>query len=111
MKLTSAFSSSSERPTRPTRDALAVVVPAAARQDVARVVEMHDRLDALEITIVAIGFDEGWIWPLVHIAQRRHLKAPLVRGDERYPARINGGGLAEQLIRAEKASNTRVDVC
>jgi len=52
---------------------------------------------------VAIGFDEGRIWPLVHIAQRRHLKAPLVRGDERRPARIDAGGLAEQLVGAEKA--------
>jgi hypothetical protein len=47
----------------------------ATRQDVARVVEMHDFLDAAEISVVPIGLCERRIGSLVDIAQRRHLEA------------------------------------
>ena len=53
------------------------VVGLAARQDVARVVEMHDRLQAGEVAVVPVGLDEGWIGPLIHIAQRRDLKSSI----------------------------------
>ena len=53
------------------------VMGLAARQDVARVVEMHDRLQAREISVVPIGLHEARIGPLVHIAQCRHLKSRL----------------------------------
>jgi hypothetical protein len=43
---------------RPACDALARIIGPAARQDIACVVEMHDRLEALEVTIVSIGFDQ-----------------------------------------------------
>ena len=71
------------------------------RQDVPRVVEVHDRLEALEVTIVSIGFDEVWMGPLVHIAQRWHLKSPHVLSCQRAPASINGGRVAEQIALAE----------
>jgi hypothetical protein len=45
------------------------VVGLASRQDVARVVEMHDLFQAREISIMSVGVDEGWIGPLVDIAQ------------------------------------------
>jgi hypothetical protein len=61
----------------PARGALAGVIGAAAPQDVARVVEVHDRLKALKITIVSVGFDELLIRPLIHIAQGWYLNLPM----------------------------------
>ena len=73
MKLTIASSSASERPRRPTQLVLMLsvnsgagqhVVPSpeslapATRQDVPRVVEMHDLLQAREISVVHIGLHE-----------------------------------------------------
>src|ERR1700722_14534300 len=54
------------------------VAELAARQDVARVVEMHDLFQAREISIMSVGLDEGWIGSLVDTAQCRHLHSRLV---------------------------------
>src|ERR1700704_219028 len=40
----------------------------AARQHIARVVEMHDLLQAGKISIMPVGLHEGRIRPLVHVA-------------------------------------------
>src|SRR5437870_7131965 len=44
---------------RPARGTLIGVMRLAARQDVARVVEMDDRLQAREISVVSVGLDEA----------------------------------------------------
>ena len=79
---------------RPARRTLAGVIGGAAPQDVARVVEVHDRLEALEVTIVSVGFNEAGIGSLVHIAQRWRLKSPhcswLPAGAIEHPPRKGG---------------------
>src|SRR6266446_3117325 len=85
------------------------VVRLAARQDVARVVEMHDRLQAREISVVPVGLDEAWIGPLVHIAQCRHLKPRLVAWRQLEPSLIYRGGLAEQISLGEKIADAAID--
>ena len=87
------------------------VIGAAAPQDVTCIVEVHDRLEALEVTIVSVGFDEVWIGPLIHIAQRGHLKSPHVPSCQRAPARVNRGRLAEQVALGEKTADAGVDIC
>src|SRR4051794_17924524 len=95
---------------RPARGALAGIIGAAAPQDVARVVEAHDRLEALEVTIVSVGFDKARIGSLVHIAQRWRLKSPHVLSCQREPASINRGRLAEQIALGEKTADARVNI-
>src|SRR6266700_7583773 len=55
---------------RPARRAFARIVGLAARQDVARVVEMHDGLQAREIPVVRIGLYKARIRSLIDVAQR-----------------------------------------
>src|ERR1700676_5037132 len=93
----------------PTRRTFAGVVELAARQDVARIVEMHDGFQADEVSVVSIGLNKGGIRPLVHIAQRRHLKARLVAWREPDPSRIHRGRLAEWMALSEETANTAVD--
>ena len=93
----------------PAADALPRIIGAAARQKIARVVEVHDRLEALEVTVVPIGFDEGWIGALVHIAKRRHPEACLTIAREREPAHIHGGGLAQRVTPGKKTADAKVD--
>ena len=78
---------------RPAAYSFTGIIRLATRQDVARVVEVHDRLEALEIAIVAIGFDEIRIGPLVHVAQRWHLKsAHVLSASGRHRASSAEGG-------------------
>jgi hypothetical protein len=56
----------------PARRILAGIIGLTARQDVPRVVEMHDLLQAGEVSIVTVGFHEGRVGPLVDIAQCWH---------------------------------------
>src|ERR1700730_18227133 len=79
----------------PTCCAFTGVVRLASRQDVARVVEMHYLFQAREISIVSVGLDEGWIGPLVDIAQGRHLHSRLVVWRQLEPSLIHSGGLAQ----------------
>ena len=88
----------------PARGALAGVIGAAAPQDVARVVEVRDRLKALKITIVSVGFDELLIRPLIHVAQGWYLKSPYVLSCQWAPARINCRRLAEQVAPGRKTA-------
>src|SRR3984893_11135526 len=74
---------------RPARRALAGIVRLASRQGAARIIEMHDRLEALEITVVTVGLHEGRIRALVHIAQCRNLKPASVGVGEVAPSRIH----------------------
>src|SRR6202011_1330468 len=85
------------------------VVGLAARQDVARVVEMHDRLQAREISVVSVGLDEACIGPLVDIAQCRHLKPRPVAWRQLEPSLIYRGGLAEQMPSGEKIADAAID--
>jgi len=62
------------------------------RQDVARVVEMHDGLQAFDETVVPVRFDEGRIRVLIYIAERRVPEACLVIACKREPARIHARG-------------------
>ncbi len=54
---------------RPACCAFTDVMGLAAWKYVARVVEVHDRLQALEVTIVHIGFHKAGVGPLVHIPE------------------------------------------
>ena len=71
---------------RPARRTFAGIMGLAARQDVARVVEVHDRLQAREISVVAVGLHEARIGPLVHVAQCRHSNSRLVVWRELEPS-------------------------
>src|SRR6266478_8889984 len=65
---------------RPARRAFARIVGLAARENVARVVEMHDGFQAREIPVVRIGFHKVRIRALIDVAQRWYLKASFVIG-------------------------------
>ena len=69
----------------------------AAWKYVARVVEVHDRLQAREIPIVHIGFHKARVGPLVHIAECGNLNSRLVVGRQLDPPLIHVGGLAEEM--------------
>src|SRR6202023_3626440 len=89
---------------RPAYRTFTDVMELAARQDVARVVEVHDRLQAREISVVRIGLHEGRIGPLVHIAKCRHLNSRLVARRQLDPSLIYRGGLAEHMPLVEKVA-------
>ena len=87
-KLTIASSSASGRPSRPTRFVFMLAVDSGAGQHVLPrlghwvanaagrrgIVEMHDRLQAFEISVVPVGLHEVRRGPLIYIAQCRHPK-------------------------------------
>ena len=95
---------------RPTCRTFIDVVGLAARQNVARVVEMHDRLQARKISVVRVSLHEARIGPLVHIAQRRHLKSPLIAWRQLEPSLIYRGRLAEHTPLGEKIADTEIDI-
>src|SRR5215510_16507724 len=94
---------------RPADRAFAGIIGRAARQDVPRVVEMHNDFEALKISVVPISFDKGRVRPFVDIAQRRHPKAPLVVRHEGKPSRVHWRGLAKQMALSEKTADAAVD--
>jgi hypothetical protein len=109
-KLTSAFSSSSVRPRCPTLlvrihivgrfrcgplgRRFAGIIGLAPRQHVARIVEMHDRFEALEVSVVPVVLHKVRTRPLVHVTQRRHLKSRFVVRRQFEPSRIHSRGLS-----------------
>jgi hypothetical protein len=93
----------------PTCRPFASVTGLATRQDVARVVEVHDRLQALEITVVAIRFYEGRIGPLVHVAQRWHPYSRLVVWCQFEPSPIHRGGLAERMPLSKETTDAAIN--
>src|SRR5258705_9188285 len=59
-------------PRWPAGPTFAPIMGMAARQHIARVVEMHDLLPAGKISIMPVGLHESPIRPLVYVARRRH---------------------------------------
>src|SRR5579859_5845884 len=57
----------------PARYSFAGIIRFASRQDVTRIVEVHDVLQAGEIAVVHVGFDEARVRAPVDIAEGRHL--------------------------------------
>src|ERR1700730_14783585 len=94
---------------RPAYRTFTDVMGLAAWQDVASVVEMHDRLQAREISVVPVGLHEGRIGPLVHIAQCRHLNSRLIVWRQLEPSLIHRRGLAEQMPLGEKTADAAID--
>jgi hypothetical protein len=94
---------------RPAGRTFTRIMGLAARQHIARVVEMHDLLQASEISIMPVGLHEGRIGPLVHVAKCRHLNSRLVVRRQLEPSRIDCRRLAEQMSVAEKSTDTPID--
>src|SRR6267142_647310 len=94
---------------RPARRTFTGIMRLAARQHVARVVEVHDRLQTREVSIMPVGLHERRIGPLVHIAQCRDLNSRLIVWRQLEPSRIHRGGLAEQMSLAEKTADAAID--
>jgi len=92
---------------RPACRAFTDVMGLAVWKYVARVVEVYDRLQAREISIVHIGFHKARVGPLVHIPECRHLNSGLVVRRQLDPPLINGGGLAEEGTGALGALETK----
>ena len=89
--------------------AFAGVIGLTAGQGVPRVGEMHDCFEAGEVSIMSICLNKGGIRPLIHVAQRRHLKARSVARREFDPMRIYRGRLAQRMAVGEKTANTAID--
>src|ERR1700730_5433459 len=95
----------------PARRALAGIVRLASRQGVARIIEVHDRLEALEIAVVTVGLHKSGIRPLVHVAQCRDLISASIVGSELAPSRIYRRRLAQRRLpqRMKKATDASID--
>src|SRR6202040_2097576 len=76
-----------------------------------RIIEVHDRLEALEIAVVTVGLHKSGIRPLVHVAQCRNLKSASVVGTGLSPCRIPPRRLAQRSLpqRLKKATHASVD--
>src|SRR5262249_50723303 len=72
----------------PARHLLSSSAILTTREFVARVVEVDDFLQALEVAIVHVGLDEVGARPLVHIPQRRDLELAVELRSEPYPVGI-----------------------
>ena len=70
---------------------------------------MHNLLQAGEVSIMAIGLHEGWIGPLVDIAQCRHLNSRLIVWRQLEPTLVYRGGLAQQMSLLEKSADAAID--
>src|SRR5467141_2345353 len=93
----------------PARRALAWVIGLATRQGIAGIVEMHNRLQAFEISIMTVCLHEVRRGPFVNIAQCRHLKPRLILRRQRAPARIYRRRIAERVSLGEKSADTAID--
>ena len=56
-----------------------------------------------------VGLHEGWIGPLVNIAQCRHLHSRLGVWRQLEPSLVHRGGLAQQMSLLEKSADTAID--
>src|SRR3979411_2125311 len=70
---------------------------------------MHDLLEALEIAVVTIGFDESVIRALVDIAQRRDLELSLEFRRILGPAGIWVGLAAQRMRAGQETTDPRID--
>src|SRR6516162_7844269 len=90
---------------RPAGRPLAGIVAVAARQYVARVVEMNDHLQAGEVSVVSVGLHKAGIRSFVDVAQRRNLKEPLICRRELDPVSIRDRGLAQRMTFATSTND------
>src|SRR5258705_13910087 len=88
-------------PRPPAGRTFARIMGLAARQHIARVVEMHDMLQAGKIPIMPLGLHEGRIRPPVPAAQCWALYSRLVVRRQLEPSRVDRRRLAEQMSVAE----------
>src|SRR5262249_40488720 len=77
-----------------------------SRQYIARIIEVHDLFQALEIAVVTVGFHELRIRAFIHVAERRHLEPAIGLGRKRYPPRIRDGRFAERMALDQKAADS-----
>ena len=96
---------------RPTGDLLAGIAWLALGQDVPRVIEMHDLFQAFEVAIVHVSLDETWCGTHVDVAQSGYLELGVELGRELDPRRIGIELAAIALQRAQKGSDSPIDVC
>src|SRR5260370_38513330 len=73
----------------------------AARQRVARVVEVHDLLEALEVAVLRVCLHERGVRPLVDIADRPGAKPAVERRGKRVPRGIAVLGTPQEIAAAQ----------
>src|SRR5260370_20990820 len=73
----------------------------AARQRVARVVEVHDLLEAFEVAVLRVCLHERGVRPLVDIADRHGAKSAVERRGECVPRGIAVLGAPQETADAE----------
>src|SRR6266446_1912972 len=71
---------------------------------------MHHFLQAFEIAIVHVGLNEAWRWTHIDIAQSGYLELRVELRREFDPLRIRIELATIALQRAQKGSNSRIDV-
>src|SRR5713226_3943502 len=96
---------------RPAGDLFAGVAWLALGQDVPRVINMHDLFQAFEVAVVHVVLDEGWHGTHVDVAQSGYLELGVELGRELDPRRIGIELAAIALQRAQKGSDSPIDVC
>src|SRR6266436_3469753 len=72
---------------------------------------MHHLFQAFEVAIVHVGLDETWRGTHVDIAQSGYLELRVELRREFDPLRIRIELATIALQRAQKGSNSRIDVC
>src|SRR5260370_34203587 len=96
---------------RPAGELFAGIAWVALRQDVARVVEMHDLFEALEVAIVHVSLHKAWRGAHVDIAQSGHLELGVELRSAFKPLSIRIELAAIALQRAEEGADSLIDVC
>src|SRR5713226_9040039 len=94
----------------PAGDFFAGIAWLALGQDVARVIEMHYLFQAFEVAIVHVGLDEAWCGTHVDVAQSGYLELRVELRREFDPLRIRIELAAIALQRAQKGSDSLIDV-
>lgn len=89
---------------------LASVSWRASGKNVPCVVEVNNLFEAFEIAIVAIGFDELRIRPLVHIPKRWDLHPAIVVRCVLHPVCIRDGRLTQEMLVLQKCAHAKIDV-
>ena len=95
---------------RPTCFFLPSVAWLALRKQVPCVVKMNGLLEALEIAIVSVGFDEFGIRPLIDVSQRWNLHAAIVCRGMLHPICIGDRRPAQKILALEKRADAEIDV-
>ena len=95
-------------PARAASGAFAAVMGLAARQGVARIVEMHDGLQTREIPVVSVRLHEVRIRAALYIAQGRHLKPRAIARRQLEPSVIYFRGLTKQMSLRKKTADATI---